>query len=438
VSNTANVTVNYIAEASPVTVLPDGRLRLVRRWEVIGDFTIPSVIQAALFVPEGTADGNLNAAPGSLQLFPATIQGTPSKFYPQCALIAQALDGIKGVQGKGVLTQTYEQLPAYPTETDAPEPIDIKNANVGITVIATTGSMTISTQTLTVASRGNWDIGAQVNVAGAISAATIIAIDATGLVWTLSANASATVAAAAVTGVSTTVDGVTVTGYFRQAREFKMKLIVAGLGSNFCPAKSAPYFASLPTGVPQRYFIGQTVEQHGTVFANITRIYRELPCNRVYTRWIEWTVPGSMGVANFPPMTEKALATITESYSIANQAPSALTFVPLQWLSITTTYTDSGSGDTYIVTANYEGYLNDSYGWTGTATTGVINGFSYDEVSASGTSVLCTDTGTGATTGGFPTGTFVIHSEVDFWNGNKRMGEVGEMTRKIDTQITLT
>ena len=426
-----------MAEASPVTVLPDGRKRILRRWEVIGDFTVPALIEDALFVPEGTFDGSLNSAPGSLSCFPITPQGTPSRFYPEAQLIGQALDGIKGVNGKGVLTQTYEELPAFPTETDAPSADDMKNTLQAITVIPTTGSMTINTPTLTVAALHNFAVGCAVQVAGAIAASpvvTILAIDSTGLVWTLSANATATVSGAAVAGVSTTVDGLTVVGYIRNAQEFTMKLIVAGIGnqSQFAVAQSAPYFATLPTGVRQRYFIAQKVEQHGTVFANITRTYRELPDDRIYQRWIKFSYPGSSGVNNFPPVTRETLATITEHYSTFDQGPSTLQYIPIYWQTITTTYTAADSGDTGTFSQTMEGYLNNAYDVTTTADV-VFNGIQCSGLVSVGSSRYFNGT---TNVDGLPSGNLIVESQVEYWNGNKRMGEIGAMCRRTNTVVT--
>lgn len=330
-----------IANAMTLELLPDGRQRLTRVYN---------------------AGGYGQLTEGMLPAY-----GTPDKVATDLVLVPPVqIESLRELNAEGkytrkqVLIAKFETLPAAPTEMAAPEPMDLHGVYKNVTCVPTTGYIAAGTNILTVAAANNFCLGSVVRVPAAafpgIVDATITAIDATGLVWTLSLNASITV---------TQGNPQPVTGFYtRFAREFTSQLVVAGKGDRFPVGISTPYFNILPATEIQRYFVGETVQQIGTVMAIITRKYAELPDPHTSTEQIMFSRAGSLG-AGRAPSTLPAAVSVTRSYSLGPPARTALGYVVRAWATETQSFHvagDSGGNQTNYV--QHPGYLADGYGFS--------------------------------------------------------------------------
>jgi hypothetical protein len=371
-----------IPSAMTLEILPDNRLRLTRTYDIGKN----GQVTETMFDPWGTPDV---LAPDLVLVPPLNIEQR------------RETNSAGQINRLSVLTARYENLPAVPTETGSPTPVDLPGYYKTVTPVPTTGAMTINSPLLTVASNNNFCIGATVAVAGAVPTATIMAMDATGLVWTLSANATATVAGAAVTG-----------SYTRFAREYTSQLAVAGIGSRDCwaVAKNAAYYPALPAGAVQRYFVGETVEQVGTVMAIITRKYCEQPDAKSHAEQINFTRPGSLG-NNRTPSTIPVQVTVTRSYTLGLPTRSVLGYLPKAWAMETQQFHVAGdTGGNQFNQVEHAGYLSDGYGYVLLGGLNTFNGLVCDVVSVSATSDPATT----------PVGATIISSEPgrEPWKGD--------------------
>lgn len=324
--------------------------------------------------------------------------GTPDAKFPACVLVPplqltdrRIEDSAGRVVHAQVIIARFEELPDAPTETVSPEPEDLPGYYKAVTCIAVTGTIANGSNVLTVSAQQNWALGATVSVAGAgITNAKVDAMDSTGLIWTLSASATANVSGAAVTG-----------NYTRFAREWTTQLIVAGAG-NWPVAKNTEYFNPLPSGGVQRYFVGEAIQRVGLgVMSIIVRKYCELPDSHSHPEQISFTRPGSLG-AGRTPTTLLAAVTVTRSYSLGTATRVPLGYDPKAWATEYQEFHVAGdTGGNQFNQVEHSGYLADGYGYTLLGGLNTFNGLVCDVVSVSSASDPATT----------PTGTTIISSE---------------------------